>query len=193
MRLGNSGGKSKGKTYIKLTGKETITIENKLKADVFAEWFGENYQILRKELIQKDTLNEDILTDTYLRLYERVLYGGLIIENYKAYFHRAFFTNYMQDVIKKQNNETQETDVSDYADIIKEETSEIKNDSDFVSEKLLYIRNHYPIEDYLLFVIYLKLGTYKTVEHFTKLPNSIITQKLTNLRKSIKENQLTKQ
>lgn len=104
MRMGNSGGKNKGKKYLKITGNETITIENKLKADVFVAWFGENYQSLKKELIQKETLDEDILTDTYLRIHDKILYGGLIIENYKAYFHRAFFTNYMQNVINQQKN-----------------------------------------------------------------------------------------
>lgn len=89
--------------------------------------------------------------------------------------------------------EAQEAGVSNYAEIIKEEISEINTDADFVSEKLQYVREKYPIEDYLLFVIYLRLGTCEAVEHFSKLPYCIIAEKLSILRKSIKKNQLTKQ
>jgi len=116
MKFGNSGANNKGKKYIKIKPGAIATPENQVKADKFKDWFGKTYTRLQTELINKDTYNEDILNDTFLRIYDKIRFGGLEIANYKAYFHRDFFTNFMQDTINHSQGITTSLDNHDKID-----------------------------------------------------------------------------
>lgn len=101
MILGNSNGNNRGKKYI-IKGKDDLTYEktNKEKADRFKDWFGLNYDAIVLQMKQKEMLDEDILTDTFLKMYDNILFAGTEIKDYKSYFFRAFFTNTIQYSIK---------------------------------------------------------------------------------------------
>ena len=101
MILGNSKKQNTGKKYITKNTIKEVSPENQLKADEFKEWFGNQYNILVAEQQRKQTLNEDILIDTFFKLYNKQQQSG-DIEDYKSYFSRAYFTNYFQNNIKEE-------------------------------------------------------------------------------------------
>ena len=101
MILGNSKKQNTGKKYITKNTLKEVTPENQLKADEFKEWFGNQYNLLVAEQKRKQTLNEDILIDTFFKLYKKQQQSG-DIEDYKSYFSRAYFTNYFQNNIKEE-------------------------------------------------------------------------------------------
>lgn len=187
MKLGNSGGKNKGKKYLKLKGNEIITEENQLKADVFSEWFGRNYQQLKKELIYKNTLNEDTLNDTFLRIYDKIAFGGLVVNDYKSYFHRSFYTNFMQSVINEQKERQTVESINENDDILDHENSGLSN-SDLRDQILAYARQKYDKEKYLLLLLYFKLGSDKSVSVFTDLPYNNIAYQLHSIRQDLRKN-----
>ena len=71
MILGNSLKQNTGKKYITKNTTKEVTPENQLKADSFKEWFGDNYNLLVEEQRRKQTLNEDVLIDTFFKLYHK--------------------------------------------------------------------------------------------------------------------------
>lgn len=194
MRLGNSGGKNRGKKYLKIRGDEIITPENQVKADSFKQWFGSMYKTLQKELINKDTYDEDVLNDTFLRLYDKVLYGGLVIANYKAYFHRAFFTNFIQNTINKGKLSEKFVEL-DYETNTKDESEDIKNSlrlEILFSKKILnYIRQKYPTSEFEIFKMYVSAIpkiTYSELSVITGLPQDQIGNIISPIKKDILNN-----
>lgn len=99
MKLGNSGGKNTGKKYLKLTGEESISLENQQKYDQFTQWFEISWNEIKNQLIIKGLYNSDIINDTFLKIGTKILYGGLEIKDYPSYFMRSCFTNNMQATI----------------------------------------------------------------------------------------------
>ena len=188
MRLGNTAGKNKGKKYLKITGKEKITAENQAKADHFKHWFGENYMRLRRELIQKETLDEDILCETFLRIYDKIVFGGLVILNYKAYFHRAFFTNFMQETINLSKGILSSIDGYDSIDDSDCDSELIRTKVQLESDILEYVYKKYPVCDFELFKIYVSLKpaiNYSKLSEITSLSQSRISETIFKIRRDI--------
>lgn len=191
MRLGNTAGKNRGKKYLKIKGTETITVENQAKADHFKYWFGENYQRLRREIIQKDTFDEDILNETFLRIHDKVLYGGLVIKDYKAYFHRAFFTNYMQVLIDTTKGILASIDGYDTADTSFDDMPMIKTKARLEVDILDYVFKTYPVSDFELFKMYVRLKpavNYESLSEMTKIPKTRISMIVSRIRSDIRSN-----
>jgi len=161
MRLGNLAGQNRGKKYLKLTGNETITPENQTKANNFAKWFSKNYEMLQRELVAKKTVDEDQMNDTYLRIYDKILYGGLEISDYKAYFHRAFFTNYVQHSIKRSEIERMFVDDDKAVELMddEEDQEEIDRQKKILFDEIVdFIKECYTSEIYDVFLTYLRIG-----------------------------------
>lgn len=94
---GNSGGKNKGKKYKKLTGYEVATPESSKRARAFMIWYGANYEKLKTALKLKERVfNDEIATDTALRIYDDIALKDLRIDSYKHYYFRAYHTNAMK-------------------------------------------------------------------------------------------------
>lgn len=191
MVLGNSGGGNKGKKYLKIKGNEVITPENQNKADSFKIWFGSMYKTLQKELISKDTYDEDVLNDTFLRLHDKILYGGLVIADYKAYFHRAFFTNYIQHAINK-NKLSEKIIEFDYStDVIDESEDNIKIEIQEIllsSDVMDYVSRKYPKAQFELFKMYVSLKpciNYSELSNITSLSTSRISEIISTIRRDI--------
>jgi hypothetical protein len=193
MRLGNSGGKNKGKKYLKITGNELITPENRTKAERFTHWFGQSYILLQRELIRKGTQDEDMMNETFLRIYDKILFGGLEIADYKAYFHRAFFTNYMQN--KMKNNKIIQMHVSDqYAVELLDENIEIaerENEKRQLCNNVLdFVKEKFDMPSYDLFVAYLNTGqkSYQDVVEQTHIPYETVALIISGIKRKIKSN-----
>jgi len=190
MRLGNTAGKNKGKKYLKIKGNEEITAANQAKADHFKYWFGENYMKLRRELIQKDTFDEDILNETFLRIHDKILYGGLVIKDYKAYFHRAFFTNFMQVTINIAKRMLASIDGHDTIDDEDDDTELYMSKEKLQDDILGYVFNRYPVRDFELFKMYISLKpaiNYAELSKITAISQSRISETISKIRKDIQK------
>lgn len=193
MRLGNTQGKNKGKKYLKITGNEIITPENQLKANNFKAWFGDSYKRLQMELVAKRTYNEDILNDTFIRIHDKILYGGIDIANYKAYFHRAFFTNYVQDSMKE--TKISRMHISDeYANTTPDEGMdeklELQQKHQLYVDVMQYVKNQFNETDFNVFVNYVKRGNRKqqAIANNTGLPHQSIVNTISKIKKRIRRN-----
>ena len=209
MILGNSLKQNTGKKYITKNTTKEVTPENQIKADECKDWFGDNYNLLVEEQRRKQTLNEDILIDTFFKLYHKQQQQGNI-EDYKSYFCRAYFTNYFQNNIKeekkKQNHiylnliDKEYEDSFNTLDIIpiednddKERELEILNKTDeLLNETFQYITEKYTIQQFELFRMYMFLKphiSYKKLSDITNLSIKYISQTISTIKKDIQDNQ----
>lgn len=194
MKLGNTGGKNKGKKYLKITGEEAVKPENKVKAEAFGRWFGNIYPTIVREHIGNNIYNEDILNDTFLKIYDKILYGGLEIVNYKSYFCRAYFTNFMQNRIKKQNYpDIYIDDSNDYyslADNSYYEQEENLIRAELFDDILHYVENKFGSDSCDLFVKYMQDGdvTYNSLSGQMNVPVHIVRYSIGRITGKIRRN-----
>lgn len=209
MILGNSLKQNKGKKYITKNTLQEVTPENQIKADSFKNWFGNNYKLLVEEQTRKQTLNEDILIDTFFKLYHKQQQSG-DIGDYKSYFSRAYFTNYFQNNIKeekkKQNHiylnliDKEYEDSFNTLDLIpledeedKERTIEIQSRTDeLLNETFQYITDKYSMQEFELFRMYMFLKphiSYKRLSDITNLSIKYISQTISTIKRDIQDNQ----
>lgn len=208
MILGNSLKQNKGKKYITKNTTKEVTSENQLKADEFKTWFGDNYNLLVEEQRRKQTLNEDILIDTFFKLYHKQQQSG-DIEDYKSYFSRAYFTNYFQHNIKeekkKQNHiylnliDKEYEDSFNTLDVLplednedREQTIEIQTNTDkLLTDTFQYITDKYSMQQFELFRMYMFLKphiSYKKLSDITNLSIKYISQTISTIKKDIQDN-----
>lgn len=188
MKLGNSGANNKGKKYIKIKPGDKATPENLVKAEEFKVWFGKLYNRLRKELIAKDTYDEDILNDTFLRIYDKIQFGGLVILNYKAYFHRAFFTNFMQQQIQNAQGITTPIDGFDKVDEQCNEEEIAINLIRLESDIFDFVYYKYPVHEFEIFKMYISLKpviTYAELSTITGISQPRISEIISKIRRDI--------
>lgn len=209
MIFGNSLKQNKGKKYITKNTYQPITPENQMKADDFKNWFGENYKLLVEEQKRKQTLNEDILIDTFFKLYHKQQQSG-DIEDYKSYFCRAYFTNYFQNNIKeekkKQNHiylniiDKEYEDSFNTLDIIpledaddkERELEKLNKTDELLTETFQYITDKYSMQQFELFRMYMFLKphiSYKKLSDITNLSIKYISQTISTIKKDIQDNQ----
>lgn len=209
MILGNSLKQNTGKKYITKNTTKPITPENLIKADEFKDWFGDNYNLLVEEQRRKQTLNEDILIDTFFKLYHKQQQQGNI-EDYKSYFCRAYFTNYFQNNIKeekkKQNHiylnliDKEYEDSFNTLDIIpiednddkERELEKLNKTDELLNETFQYITDKYSMQQFELFRMYMFLKphiSYKKLSDITNLSIKYISQTISTIKKDIQDNQ----
>lgn len=156
MRLGNSKGNNTGKKYFK-RGKhdqhEPIP-EHIYKANEFNKWFSMNYQEIANFLKTKSIYNEDVFNTTFMRISEKLLFAGPIIKDYKAYFHRSYFTNYILEKEKEKRyiplplyenkNEVHHINPMEYEN----------NCQQLEKDILEYVHNNYKSNEFEIFRVY---------------------------------------
>ena len=113
MRLANTGGKNLGKKYLKVTGEETITPENQHKYNKYNSWISEHFDSLSRQIKGKSIFNPDVFNDTYIKIGTKILYGGLDIDNYAAYFSSSYYTNYFNSKIVTDKVDRAKTIIED--------------------------------------------------------------------------------
>lgn len=192
MILGNSFGKNKGKKYF-IRGKhdknpDTLYAE---KAEKFNTWFSQNYSKLVQALKDKYIFDDDTVNDTYIRVYENILFCGIKIECYKSYFFRSYYTNYVNDSIKNNrytqllpNFDRSDTDTEYFVDL---EAKQKKLESDIFG----YIYSNYDIRDFELFKMYITLKpavNYLSLSNITGLKAHNIQRTISKIKKDIRRN-----
>lgn len=216
MIFGNSknNGNKRDVKYLTKREKENRPILYQDAADGFKLWFGDNYTNIIEECKQKNILNEDVINDAFIRLYELQQYKGCIIE-YRSYFFRALYTNFFQhNMKKKRSNEmhnsinilskyendnstfdsitsigdklidTTESDIEEYNE--KQDTDKAKVDKLFQ-----YVYNNFPLVEFEIFKIYFRCKphfSYKKLSLATGLSISFIADTIKKIKQEIKQN-----
>ena len=189
MRLGNSNGNNRGKKYRlrSNTDNQQPTEQNRAKADRFATWFGNYHASILTELRQKDIYNDDTINETFLKMYDSILLKGLDIDNFRAYYMRAYFTNLIQGNIR----EGRFSSISPYFD---QEDSKQYNPQVDIEQKRLeediftYVYDKYKTSEFELFKMYMCLKpavNYGTLSEITNIKTHRIQFIISKIKKDL--------
>lgn len=192
MILGNSFGKNKGKKYLvrsKINGDTDALYAD--KTERFSIWFGENYDDIVRFLCSKQMYNEDAVNETYLRMYESILFTGLKIEDYKSYFMRSFYTNFINSSMRNSRYCTLAPtfDRSDAEDGYFAEM--IVKQQQFEENIFNYVYARYDIHEFELFKMYISLKpavNYYSLAQITGVKAHNIQRMISKIKKDIQEN-----
>ena len=189
MILGNTSGKNKGKKYLKKNNKIDAVFAE--QANDFSEWFEQRYTYIVSFLSGKNIFDSDALSDTYLNVYENILFSGLMIENYESYLFRSYYTNLINDKAKQNRfvelPPTIEKEDMDFVCFSEEEERQQKLESDI----MIYVYSNYNLRDFELFKMYMYLKpaiNYSTLAKITGLKSYNIQRKISKIKKSIRSN-----
>jgi hypothetical protein len=192
MKLGNSNGNNRGKKYL-MRNKEMpneILPENKTKFDQFAQWFESMNDTLVNFLKYKECFDEDVYYYTFLRMSEKILYTGLELKDKKAYFHRAYYTNYIQR--REQGNRFCSLGAYDQIDTRPNNAVERERKQTILEEDIFtYIYNEYDLREFELFKMYINLKpaiNYQILSEITTLPVHVIQRIISKILKDIRSN-----
>lgn len=192
MKLGNNNGQNKGKIYFLRRDMETIvpTEANRKAAEKFSQWFVETHDAIRNFLIMKMSFEEDVFSNTYLRIYEKILFTGAKIKDYRAYFHRSYYTNYIQDRMHERR----------YADpMIYDNRSDTDYDYEALERRQIiletdvfdYVYERYKVKEFELFKMYISLKpaiNYNTLSEITGLKTHAIQHIISKILMDIRNN-----
>lgn len=187
MRLGNTGGNNKGKKYLIIKGNEPITHENQQKANTFNAWFEKEYASLKRKIASQDTICDDeVFHETYLRIVNKVLHGGLVINDYASYFHRSYFTNKIQLIIKENRFVQFNIELIQQIDESEVNIEIMKNQEVTIQKIKDFVREHYP-NDYDLFISNMIDGiTYPELSAQSGLKEYVVQRKVSAIKKSLR-------
>ena len=192
MKLGNSNGNNRGKKYL-MRNKEMpteILPENETKFNQFAQWFESMNDTLVNFLKYKECFDEDVYYYTFLRMSEKILYTGLELKDKKAYFHRAYYTNYVQS--REQGNRFCSLGAYDQIDTRSNNAVERERKQTILEEDIFtYIYNEYDLREFELFKMYINLKpaiNYQILSEITTLPVHVIQRIISKILKDIRSN-----
>jgi len=194
-------GNNKGKKYKKLVGDEVATKESLRAARAFMYWFGMRFESMRDVLIYSHKFDDEIATDTALKIYADIELKGLIINGkYKWYYLRAYHTNYIaamkrqgvsaaklksidEDFGAERANliDTLATDAYDC--VVYETVTDVLR-----AEVLDYVRTKYPPDSVSLFEIYMELQpeiSYKKLAQLLGLPHQKIWRAIGEIKRDV--------
>ena len=193
MILGNSNGKNRGKKYLVRNTFDFSTVDCVYAglAEAFNEWFGRNYTLLMLQLRDKRIFNADAMNETYLRIYENILYTGLRVDNFKSYFIRSYYTNYVNDCMRSNrfcelftNLDTQNGD-DEYFASLEEKQNRLEKDI------FDYVFRRYDIREFELFKMYMSLKpavNYYSLSKMTGIKAYNIQYIVSKIKKDVRGN-----
>lgn len=188
MRLGNSFGNNKGKKYLR---KNDIDIVFAVKAEEFNKWMSQKYNSVVCFLKEKNIFDGDVFNDTYEKTYDKILYSDIVGNDYRGYFQRAYYTNYINS--KAQNNRLVEllphhekyNIDTDYFDDIEKKQFKLKADI------MDYVYSNYDLREYEIFKMYVNLKpavNYKTLADIVGLKYHHIQSIIAKIKIDIQNN-----
>lgn len=188
MKLGNTGGKNLGKKYLKIKGNEPITRANQQKADDFNKWFEKEYTTIKKKIAGQNTVCDDeVFHETYLRIVNKILHGGLEIKDYALYFHRSYFTNNIQLAIKENRFVDFDLEQVQQIDESKENIEIMKKQDDTIQAIKDFVKEHYP-NDYDLFISNMIDGiTYPELSGQSGLKEYVVQRKVSAIKEAVRK------
>lgn len=218
MKFGNSNTNenklNRCTNYLTKSKRNNLLIKHQKEADDFKLWFGVNYNSIIEECKRKDMLNEDVVNDTFIRLYEIQLFKGCIID-YRSYYFRSYYTNYFQHnmKLKKQNeihssinliSKYEDSDsthspithivnklVDDYQNDLDDKIHKNLEDKGKIKQILDYVYSKYPLIHFELFKIYIHCKphiSYKYLSEITGIKVTFISEVIKTIKADLKEN-----
>ncbi|MDH6309323.1 DNA-directed RNA polymerase specialized sigma24 family protein [Dysgonomonas sp. PFB1-18] len=193
MRLGNSNGNNKGKKYLK-RGKGNMPEPkpaHRKMAQQFNDWFEEGMQEIINYLVYKEAYNEDVFNETYIRIYEKILYAGLSIKDYKAYYYRSYYTNYIQNKIA----EDRYVSMPPFANLEAHHGNPHERERQQLmleNEVFDYVHRYYDRHEFELFKMYISLKpavNYHTLAEITHIQAHSIQRIVSKILKDLRSNQ----
>ncbi|MFV0331847.1 MAG: hypothetical protein ACK5M3_09265 [Dysgonomonas sp.] len=187
MKLGNTGGNNKGKKYLIIKGDEPITQENQEKADAFNFWFEKVYSSLKRQISSQDqSCDDEVFHETYLRIVNKILHGGLEIKDYASYFHRSYFTNKIQIAIKENRFVDFDLERVQRIDESEENIEIMKKQDDTIQAIKDFVKEHYP-NDYDLFISnMIDRITYPDLSVQTGLKEYVVQRKVSAIKNALR-------
>lgn len=191
--LGNSNGKNRGKKYLMRDSLEfsTVDLAHARLGEEFNEWFGRNYTLLVLHFRDKRIFDADTINETYLRIYENILYSGLRIDNYKSYFIRSYYTNYVKDSMRGNRfcelyrNLEMDHAEDDYFQSLEEKLQKLEKDI------FDYVYCRYDIREFELFKMYMSLKpavNYYSLSKITGIKAYNIQYTVSKIKKDLRSN-----
>lgn len=202
-RLGNARRGVKRGSYVKLKGDEIVTESSTAKtcalARDFAAWFAEYYNTERGKALDFGILDEDVLHETFITVYDDIALKGRVVREFNAYFWRAYYTNRIAS----------EKRVSAYnkANVPLSQLHNIEDNDNFAAsdfnyelfehiitelrdEIYEYVKQHYDAQVFGLFEAYTACYpdlSYKALAKATGVPYTLVWQVLGAVKKDIIE------
>lgn len=145
---------NEGKTY---TQKGEIDVLFAGKAEEFNSWFNANYFELEQYFKNRNRYDGAIFSDTYLNVYENILYRGGEISNYKGLFLTAYFRN-MLNSMERQNRFLELAPYHEKSENDSEYYKEIDEANTRLERKIFeYVYSFYSLQEYEIFKMYINL------------------------------------
>lgn len=195
MKLGNSGGNNTGKKYLTRSNisEKRLRASDYERLDDFNTWYVDNFDELKNFLISKNTYDDDVFNDTYVRICEILLYTDSEILSYKSYFHRSYYTNYIQSRTKETRYQSLNGSRTEYelADTSDQELERIEIQLRLYDDTLDYIKNNFSELHYAVFVSYISLEkkNYQTVACEMGIPCHKVQRIVSTIKTSIRQNE----
>lgn len=185
--------------------REVEKILYKQQADKFLKWINDNYQIQKDKLVafcndKKYEFDEDIFSDTYLKIYDKILKYGIKDDSDKGFDNYMFISFKVNTLREKQYARNQKRDgnvinLSGAYEAFKNteltEQEKLKSDlyKDFATLYLLHkAEQQFDQESFYLFKlkVFEKGLTYKQLQEKTGIKGC--RQKVVNVKNWLKEN-----
>lgn len=180
-------------------------ILHKQQADKFLKWINDNYQIQKDKLLafcndKKYEFDEDIFSDTYLKIYDKILKYGIKDDSDKGFDNYMFISFKVNTLREKQYARNQKRDgnvinLSGAYEAFKNtelsQEEKLKSDlyKDFATLYLLHkAEQQFDQESFYLFKlkVFEKGLTYKQLQEKTGIKGC--RQKVVNVKNWLKEN-----
>ncbi|NDV79319.1 hypothetical protein [Dysgonomonas sp. 511] len=193
MKLGNSKGNNTGKKYFVRSHSEKqqkISDANRAKADDFNQWFAANYDHLRNFLIGQNSFDEDAFSYTFMRISEKLLFTGADVNDYKAYFCRSYYTNYIQGRIAADRYVAMprhDSFEAHHTNPYERERQQVQLELDVFD----YVYQHYALKEFELFKLYVSLKpaiNYHTLADLTHIKVHTIQRIISGILTDIRSN-----
>ncbi len=177
----------------------------KQQADKFLKWINDNYQIQKDKLVafcndKKYEFDEDIFSDTYLKIYDKILKYGIKDDSDKGFDNYMFISFKINTIRDRQYARNQKRDgniinlsgaYENYKNTELTEQEKLKSDlyKDFATLYLLHkAEQQFDQESFYLFKlkVFEKGLTYKQLQEKTGIKGC--RQKVVNVKNWLKEN-----
>lgn len=179
---------NEGKIY---TQKDSIDILFACKAEAFNIWFESNYYELEQYFKNKQGYDGNLLTETYLRVYENILHRGNDVKNYKAFFIHAYYRILLNDKVY-QNRFCELSPCYERNDIDSEYHQDIEEANKTLERKIFeFVYSFYPIQEYEIFKMYINLQpsvSYKSLAKITGYKYWYIQRIVSTIKEDITQN-----
>ncbi|NDW10678.1 hypothetical protein [Dysgonomonas sp. 520] len=192
---GGKYGNNKGKTYINYNIPPIITPEITQRLKEFNKWFEDNYEDIKTILISKNKFNDEVISDTYYKVYRYIEYGGVITSNLRYYWNTSYFTNLFNFTITQSKNEAKfiSTSTIDIIDDAEEDEVTYQNNINLINNIQQWLEDNITNDiDRELFIIYMNLKkhpnfkmTYKKLSEITNIPQSRIAETIKKIKEQI--------